>query len=183
MRVIAGLCKGHRLVAPRRAETRPTSDRVKTILFDLLGERVQNALTLDLFAGSGNLGIEALSRGAKQADFVDSSRAAGLAIRKNLHTTHLENHARVIISDAFVFLEREAAPDRLYDLALVDPPYERGVGERTLEALFRNNRLAVGAWVAVEESARVKKIAAPEATRLIKQRVVGDTMLYIFEAR
>jgi 16S rRNA (guanine(966)-N(2))-methyltransferase RsmD len=182
MRVIAGACKGQRLVAPRQAQTRPTSDRVKTIMFDIIGARVQDAVAIDLFAGSGSLGIEALSRGARQADFVEAHAPTGFIIRKNLQATHLDNHARVIINDAFVFLESGRAEEK-YDLALVDPPYERGFGERTLRSLCENKRLASGAWVVIEESARVKSLTPPEDVRLIKQRVVGDTVLYFFEAR
>jgi len=182
MRVIAGLCKGQRLVAPHQAQTRPTSDRVKTIMFDIIGSRVFDAATLDVFAGSGSLGIEALSRGARAADFVEAHAATGFILRKNLQATHLDNHARVIINDAFLFLGSERA-DEKYDLALVDPPYERGFGERTLRSLCDNRRLASGAWVVIEESARVKNMALPEEVRLIKQCVVGDTVLYIFEAR
>jgi 16S rRNA (guanine966-N2)-methyltransferase len=182
MRVIAGLCKGQRLAAPHQAQTRPTSDRVKTIMFDIIGSRVLDAVTLDLFAGSGSLGIEALSRGARRADFVEAHGPTGFIIRKNLQATHLDNHARVIINDAFLFLERERAEEN-YDLALIDPPYERGFGERTLRSLLENNRLASGAWVVIEESVRVKSVTPPEDVRLIKQRIVGDTVLYFFEAR
>jgi len=182
MRVIAGSCKGQRLVAPPGADTRPTSDRVKTIIFDLIGDRTNNALTLDLFAGCGSLGIEALSRGAKAVDFVESSRAAAFAIQKNLQATHLDNHARVIIRDAFRFLER-GRPEEKYDLALVDPPYGAGLAEQTLRALCRHERLAKGGWVLIEESARVKEIGAPASLQLVKQRLAGETALYFFEAR
>lgn len=182
MRVIAGVCRGQRLVAPSLADIRPTSDRVKTIMFDIIGGRANDAVTLDVFAGSGSLGIEALSRGARRADFVEATAAGGQNIRKNLQATHLDNHAMVIISDAFLFLERAHAADK-YDLALVDPPYERGFGERTLLSLCKHKRLAPGAWVVIEESARVKSMGAPEEVELVKQRVVGDTVLYFFEAR
>ncbi len=182
MRVIAGACKGQRLVAPRQAQTRPTSDRVKTIMFDIIGARVQDAVTIDLFAGTGSLGIEALSRGARQADFVEAHAPTCFIIRKNLQATHLDNHARVIINDAFVFLERGRTEEK-YDLALVDPPYEHGFGERMLRSLCENKRLASGAWVVIEESARVKNVATLDEVQLIKQRVVGDTVLYFFEAR
>jgi 16S rRNA (guanine(966)-N(2))-methyltransferase RsmD len=182
MRVIAGACRGQRLAAPRSAETRPTSDRVKTIMFDIIGTRVAEAAVVDVFAGSGSLGIEALSRGARRADFVEASTAAGDIIRKNLQATHLDNHATVIVSDAFLFLERGRSEEK-YDLALVDPPYGCGFGERTLRALCGSCRLASGAWVVVEESSRVKTLAIPESVQLIKQRDVGDTVLYFYEAR
>jgi 16S rRNA (guanine(966)-N(2))-methyltransferase RsmD len=183
MRVIAGSCKGQRLQAPRSAHTRPTSDRVKTIIFDILGEKTRHALTLDLFAGSGSLGIEALSRGAGAVDFVESDKDAGLVIRKNLQATHLDNHARVIIHDAFLFLEKPAAPGAKYNLVLADPPYEQGWGENILRALSNHEWLANGAWVLIEESARAQKIDAPQRFQLHKSRIVGETALYFFEAR
>lgn len=182
MRVIAGSCKGQRLVAPRRPATRPTSDRVKTIIFDIIGSRTHNAFTLDLFAGSGSLGIEALSRGARAADFVESDRAAGRAIQQNLRATHLDNHARVIISDAFLFLERRAAAEEKYNLVLADPPYGLGMGERVLQLLCEKAWLASGAWLMIEESVRGQKLTVPAALRFVKRRMAGDTSLYFFEA-
>jgi 16S rRNA (guanine(966)-N(2))-methyltransferase RsmD len=182
MRVIAGTCKGQRLVVPYHARIRPTSDRVKTIIFDILGLRIPDAATLDLFAGCGSLGIEALSRGARRADFVEADAGCGRCIHKNLQATHLDNRARVIVSDAFLFLERDRAGEK-YDLVLVDPPYEHGYGEQSLQALCEYGRLTPAAWVVIEESARVKSMAAPNGVELARQRVVGDTALYFFQAR
>jgi 16S rRNA (guanine(966)-N(2))-methyltransferase RsmD len=182
MRVIAGACRGQRLFAPRGAGTRPTSDRVKTIMFDVIGPRVIDAAVVDLFAGAGSLGIEALSRGAQRADFVEADAAAGEIIRRNVQATHLDNHATVIINDAFLFLESRRWKGK-YDLALVDPPYECGFGERILRAICKSGSLAAGAWVVVEESSRLKSLVVPDGIQLVKQRDVGDTMLYFFEAR
>lgn len=182
MRVIAGACKGQRLLAPHQAQTRPTSDRVKTIMFDILGPHVLDTATLDLFAGCGGLGIEALSRGARRADFVEADAAGGKYIHKNLQATHLDNHARVIISDAFLFLERTRTAAK-YDLVLIDPPYARGLGERALQALCKGGWLNPAAWVVIEESARVKSMATPVGVELVRQRVVGDTVIYFFQAR
>lgn len=195
MRVIAGSCKGQRLVAgrpktrpcrphagPAGRATRPTSDRVKTIIFDTLGARIQKALILDLFAGSGALGIEALSRGARSADFVELDRAAARTIRQNLRATHLDSHARVIISDAFLFLTRHSPPEHRYNVVLADPPYGQGLGERVLFLLCERAWLARDAWVVLEESVHGQMPAVPEALRLIKRRPAGDTMLCYFAA-
>ena len=182
MRVIAGSCKGQRLQAPSRraATTRPTSDRVKTIMFDILGARTRDAQALDLFAGTGALGIEALSRGASAVDFVESERDAVQLIHRNLRATHLENHARVIIRDAFAFLadRPESSP---YTLVFADPPYAQGLAEQMLDLLTRQPRLAPGAWVVVEESARVQSLRVPQALHLLRQRAIGDTALYFYE--
>ena len=120
MRVIAGSAKGRRLTAPKGDATRPTSDRVREALFSILGDRVQDAAVLDLFAGTGALGIEALSRGAATALFCDTAPAAQAALRTNLagfdgaQTTR--RPARAVLQDA-----RERA--RQYDLVFLDPPY------------------------------------------------------------
>ena len=122
MRVVAGSARGRRLVAPDGRDTRPTSDRVREAIFNALGslDAVVDATVLDLFAGSGALGIEALSRGAARCTFVDSSRAAVDVVRANLDATALTPHADVVTADAFVHVRRHPSA---VDLALVDPPY------------------------------------------------------------
>ncbi|HEY2354188.1 MAG TPA: 16S rRNA (guanine(966)-N(2))-methyltransferase RsmD [Gaiellaceae bacterium] len=121
MRVIAGSRKGHTLVAPRGTDTRPTSDRVRENIFNLVGP-LDGAKVLDLFAGSGALGIEALSRGAASAVFVDSEREAVRAIERNLEKLRLTG-ARVVRGDALFTLAQETTAGAKYDLVLVDPPY------------------------------------------------------------
>ena len=125
MRVVAGTARGRRLVAPEGRATRPTSDRVREATFNALGSlgAIVDAAVLDLFAGSGALGIEALSRGASSATFVDSDTAAIAAIRANLAATELADRAEVVPRDADRFLETAAASRRAWDLALLDPPY------------------------------------------------------------
>ncbi len=118
MRVVAGEFKGRRLVAPRGARTRPTADRVREALFSILGD-VSGARVLDLFAGSGALGIEALSRGAASVEFVESDRRAVTAIQRNLAAVGVS--ATVRTQDALRFLERSEGP---YDLVFCDPPYD-----------------------------------------------------------
>jgi 16S rRNA (guanine966-N2)-methyltransferase len=122
MRVVAGTAKGRRLVAPAGRVTRPTSDRVRESIFNALHslDAVEGARVLDLFAGSGALGIEALSRGAAHCTFVESAPLALAAVRANLDATGLRNRARVVPSTAEAYLA--AAPPAV-DLALCDPPY------------------------------------------------------------
>src|SRR5918999_1949558 len=121
MRVIAGRYGGRRLQAPPGDATRPTSDRVREALFSVLGGRVDGARVLDLFAGSGALGIEALSRGAAEATFVDSAPASIRAVRANLDA--LGAAAEVRRADARRFLGAASAAARQYDLVFLDPPY------------------------------------------------------------
>src|SRR4051794_41666142 len=121
MRIIAGSRKGHSIHAPKGLDTRPTSDRAREAAFNLIGP-VDDARVLDLYAGSGALGLEALSRGAAQAVFVDSDRDACRAIERNLDKLRLTG-AVVVCSDAARALASEAVAGRIFDLVLVDPPY------------------------------------------------------------
>jgi len=183
MRVIAGTCKGHLLQAPRGVQTRPTSDRARTIMFDLLQGKVSGAYGVDLFAGSGALGIEALSRGAQQFDFVEKNRRAVEFIRRNLSHTHLENHAQVMVADAFAFLNRAAATAGrpAYDLLFADPPYNFGHAGRLLDTLANSRLLNAGAIAVLEETARLE--LKPEAGRLrcYLRRLIGETALHFYE--
>jgi 16S rRNA (guanine966-N2)-methyltransferase len=124
MRIIAGSRKGARIFAPSGVETRPTGDRVREAAFNLLGPaRVEGATVLDLFAGSGAMGLEALSRGAAEVVFVESARDACRTINRNLDKLRLTG-AVVLCQDAVRALRADAAAGRRYDLVLVDPPYE-----------------------------------------------------------
>jgi 16S rRNA (guanine(966)-N(2))-methyltransferase RsmD len=173
MRIVGGRYGGHRLAAPRGARTRPTSDRVREALFALLGD-VEGAAVLDLFAGSGALGIEALSRGAASATFVDSAPAAVRAVRDNLARLGVE--AEVRRADARAFLRNARRAGRQYDLVLIDPPYRRA-GElaeglrRDLPAL-----LAPGARVAAESDRRAP---IDLGLALVDERRYGDTLIRI----
>jgi 16S rRNA (guanine(966)-N(2))-methyltransferase RsmD len=174
--------------------TRPTSDRTRTILFDILGGKVSGAVGLDVFAGSGALGIEALSRGASQVDFVEKSRRAAEIIRRNLQHTHLEDHARVMVADAFAFLDRAGCArgrtllgsavegNLAYDLVFADPPYGMGYSGRLLEAFSSGGILNAGAVVVVEESARIELDQERGKLCCFLRRVVGETALHFYEA-
>lgn len=123
MRVIAGTAKGHPLRTPKGPDTRPTSDRVKEALFSSLQTDLPGARVLDLFAGSGALGIEALSRGAAEVTFVESDRRAQSAIDANLTATRLGEHATVVGREVVTTLRSLAANGAIFDVVLVDPPY------------------------------------------------------------
>jgi 16S rRNA (guanine966-N2)-methyltransferase len=173
--VIAGRLGGRRLSAPRGLATRPTSDRVREALFSALGD-VRGARVLDLYAGTGALGIEALSRGAAHATFVESARPALAALRENLAALGIEGDARVLSQPVARALPALAGP---FDLVFADPPYA-ALAEVpvALEAL----RPALGeeARVVVEHASRD---AAPAIGGLIPRpsRVYGDTAVTIYE--
>jgi 16S rRNA (guanine966-N2)-methyltransferase len=177
MRVIAGHLGGRRLTAPRgRARTRPTSDRVREALFSMLGE-LEGTVALDLFAGTGALGIEALSRGAARVLFVERDAAAIKALRANLGQLGLyEPEAEVRVGDALAALRAARKGGETYDLVFVDPPYsqtrELGVGLSALLPAL----LAPGARVVVEGDRRAP---AELPWQVAQQRRYGDTTITI----
>jgi 16S rRNA (guanine(966)-N(2))-methyltransferase RsmD len=175
MRAIAGSARGIPLAAPRDRGTRPITDRVKETLFAILGDRVPDARVLDLYAGSGSIGIEALSRGATGVDFVEHGRAAVSTLRANLARTRLEADARVHAVDVDRFL---AAADGPWDLAILDPPYESHAIVAPLVALVPH--LAPGATVVVKHFWRTA-IPAVDRLAITRQRRFGETMLTYLE--
>jgi 16S rRNA (guanine966-N2)-methyltransferase len=178
MRVIAGSLGGRRLVAPRGLATRPTSDRVREALFSALGD-VGGATVLDLFAGTGALGIEALSRGATRATFVESARPALTALRDNLAALGLAGRAQVLAQP----VERAAPSLRgPFDLVFLDPPYAALAAiPAVVAALATGGALAPGARVVVEHASRDP---APELADLAARpsRTYGDTSVTIYDA-
>jgi 16S rRNA (guanine(966)-N(2))-methyltransferase RsmD len=155
MRIIAGKYRGRKLKSPPSLQTRPTSDRLRETLFNILAPRIEGARFLDLCAGSGAVGIEALSRGAAHATFVDQSRRMGALIEANLEEAGVDSDERELgCSEASAFLERRAkAGNRqgAFDLIFYDPPYAADY-EAVLELLGDNERalLAKDAIVVVE---------------------------------
>ncbi len=129
MRVVTGVARGMRLQTLEGQQTRPTSDRVKEALFNILQFEIEGRRVLDLFAGSGQLGIEALSRGAAECVFIDKNPQAVQVIKENLHHTGLATHTQVLCQDSLVFLDRTVDA---FDVVLIDPPYASGIYETAL---------------------------------------------------
>ena len=139
MRVITGSARGRRLMELEGMETRPTTDRVKEGIFNIIQFDIEGRRVLDLFAGTGQLGIEALSRGAASAVFVEQRRAAAGLVRKNLELTGLAGRARVVCGEAMAFL---SAAGEKFDLVFLDPPYESGLCQGAVEAISKFDILA-----------------------------------------
>jgi 16S rRNA (guanine966-N2)-methyltransferase len=177
MRVIAGTRKGHKLAAPRGLDTRPTSDRVRGSIFNLVGP-VDAAKVLDLFAGSGALGIEALSRGAASAVFVEHDADAVRTIERNLDRLRLTG-ARVVHGDALRTIAQEATAGAKYDLVLVDPPYGMLTEIQPRLARHLPPLLAADGLVVFETDAR-NEPELPLAVRT--SRKYGQTRVTLFEA-
>jgi 16S rRNA (guanine966-N2)-methyltransferase len=178
MRVVAGTHRGRVLKAPKGEQTRPTSDRVREALFSILGESAEQAAVLDLFAGSGALGIEALSRGAASATFVDSAHAAVSVIADNLATLGLE--AQIIRMPALRALACTPIAARQYDLVFIDPPYRlaSALGPELSVAL---KPILSPAATVVTESDRRDPLALELPLQL--ERRYGDTLIRIHGAR
>jgi 16S rRNA (guanine966-N2)-methyltransferase len=177
MRVIAGSRKGHKLVAPRGLDTRPTSDRVRENIFNLVGP-VDDAKVLDLFAGSGALGIEALSRGAASAVFVENDADAVRTIERNLDHVRLTG-ARVVRGDVLRTISQEATAGAKYDLVLVDPPYGMLTEIQPRLARHLPPLLAADGLLIVETDAR-SELELPLPVRT--SRKYGQTRVTLFEA-
>lgn len=180
IRVIAGSAKGRRLLMVPGEGTRPISDRAKQALFNVLGADVVGAVVLDLFAGTGSVGIEALSRGAQRATFVERDRLAVNTIQANLRTTGFERRARVIRSDVFIYLRNDPAVG--FDYIHVAPPQYQGLWADVLAALD-----ARPAWVnpdgvvVAQVDPREFRPLALEHLALVDQRRYGNTLLCFYE--
>ena len=177
MRVIAGRYGGRRLAVPRGDAVRPTSDRVREALFSILGAGVQDTRVLDLFAGSGALGLEALSRGAATATFVDSAPRAIAALRANLAA--LDAEGEVVRADALRWLRTASAAARQYDLVFLDPPYRRAPALGAGLSDLLPTVLAPGARVVVESDRR-SPLELP--IHFTDERRYGDTLIRIHAA-
>jgi 16S rRNA (guanine966-N2)-methyltransferase len=164
LRIVSGEFRGKTLVAPPGAATRPTSDRARQAIFNILEHApwstgVREARVIDLFAGSGALGFEALSRGAAFCLFVETDEAARGAIRQNVDAMHLFGRTRVHRRDATDLGVRPGADGPAFDLAFLDPPYAKGLGERALARLAAGGWLAPGAVVVFERGAGEADVA------------------------
>jgi 16S rRNA (guanine966-N2)-methyltransferase len=177
MRVVAGEYRGRRLTAPRRAGTRPTADRVREALFSILGP-VAGLRVLDLYAGSGALGIEALSRGAAEATFVDSDRAAVAAVRENLERIGAQE-ARIFRAEARSFLRGAARHGDAWDLVLLDPPYRLAPRLGPALGTLLVPVLGAGARIVCESSTgHPLQLDLP----LLTERTYGDTLIAVHGA-
>lgn len=174
MRVTGGRLARRRLRAPRGG-LRPTADRVREAVFARLGS-LEGAAVLDLYAGTGALGIEALSRGAETAVFVERSAHSLSTLRANLEGLGLSTCTRIVPGDVPKVLARLGRGDERFDLVLLDPPYASGELGRALRALIQARVLAEGAMVVVESSRR-HPVPAVEGLAALDERCYGDTVI------
>lgn len=180
MRVIAGAAKGRRLRVPKRKGVRPTSEYLREALFDILGTSVHGVRFLDLYAGSGAVGIEALSRGAAAVVFVEQDPACLQALRANLEMTGLQQR-RVVAGDVLRGLPRLFRRGERFDIIFLDPPYGTGLAKRTLDALASGELLRPRGVVIVEHFA---KEALPQQIGMlwrVREKAHGQTVLSFYQ--
>jgi 16S rRNA (guanine966-N2)-methyltransferase len=185
MRIVGGTLGGRRIAVPSGRETRPTSDRVREAVFNVLAHGIadfslESARVLDLFAGTGALGFEALSRGARFCQFVDDEAEARGLIRRNADALGVIGKCKIWRRDATLL--GRSAPQPPFDLVFADPPYGKGLGEKALASLVAGDWLAPGAVVVLEESSAAE-VAAPAELSLIDRRIYGDTQVMFYRAR
>jgi 16S rRNA (guanine(966)-N(2))-methyltransferase RsmD len=182
--VIGGKAKGRKLKLVPGDSTRPVRDMVKEALFNILGQWVEGTVWLDLFAGTGSVGIEALSRGAARCLFLDTSRTAVRTIHENLALTGLHTYAEVRRADAFTLLSNDPGPEEQSDLIYIAPPQYKGMWRRALALVdARPEWLQPGGLAVVQIDPQEYEEAALGTLHLADQRTYGNTMLCFYERR
>jgi len=180
MRIITGRCRGRKLRGPRGRELRPTSDRLRETLFDILGARVRNAVFVDAFAGTGSIGLEALSRGASEVVFIEPSPAAVRLLRQNLEICRLGEGYSILQHEIYPALHSLQRRDFKCDLFFLDPPYEWEEYGALVGGVFRSGSIHPDSLVIVEHH---RKAPVPDdglcyrRTRLVRQ---GDHCLSFY---
>ncbi len=182
MRIIAGEAKGRRLKSVSGKNTRPTADRVKEALFSIIAALVPDAKFLDLFAGTGSVGMEAISRGAKSAVFVDASESSVRVIQENLGLCGFDDRGLVVRMDGLEFLKKKAAQLAPFDLVFLDPPYDIGLVPKALHALSEHKGILTDCgWVIVEaRKGSVESEAEVVGLERFRQAYYGDTVLVFY---
>ncbi len=178
LRVSGGLLKGRVLAAPRGKHYRPLAGRLKQSLFDYLGETVREAAVLDLFAGVGVFGVEALSRGAARATFVENDAGLVAALEENLRSLGLTDASRTYYEDVFAYFET-TRPSTPYDVVFLDPPYGRGLAFRAVERLATWAGFGEGS-LGISKTFKKERFAGPAPLTLLDVRQLGDDNLSFF---
>jgi len=182
MRIIAGEAKGRHIKAPRGRATRPMRDFVREAVFSMLSERTSGARVLDLFAGSGSLGLEALSRGAEEAVFVDRGREPGRIIQENLDMLGMADRGRVVRAEILEYLRKTRFPERPFNLIFIDPPYRINLiyRQEMLKSLAEGGFLAPSAVVIIEAPLRSSSPGSPEGVHFRERRKYGETAVDVY---
>lgn len=177
MRITGGDHKGREVKAPGGFHVRPTSSKAREAVFSMIAGRVSGARVLDMFAGSGILGIEALSRGAAYAVFVEKSPAVATILKDNLSNLGiLDQYFRVVISDAFNYLRKASTMGIAFDIIFLDPPYRTRLGEKVLSFLDGSSLLSAGGLI-VHECRMGREFVLPGGFEIEREKKYGDTSI------
>ncbi len=182
MRVISGQCKGKRLFSVKGLNLRPTSDRVKEAIFDILQNQIEGREVLDLFAGTGALGIEALSRGARRAVFVESSPRCLTALRKNIEECRFQDRAQVLAREVKSGIKILEAKGESFQFIFLDPPYEKGFALKTLKALAVSPIVSSDTLIVAEHAVSEEISSIPPLQR-VDARKYGGTRVSFFRTQ
>lgn len=181
MRVITGIAKGRKLKAPKGMETRPTSDRTKESLFNIIGNKILNVKFLDLYAGTGAVGIEAISRGAEKSVLVEKNPKAVKIIRENLELTGLNNMAEILALEANEAIEKLTVQGIKFEIIFMDPPWLKDLEKACLKKIAEKTLLAQGGLIITESS---KLDVLPKEVgrfKMYRQDKYGDTILSFYQ--
>jgi len=184
MRIISGRYKGRVLYSPKSKLIRPTSDKIKEFIFDYIGETIKDAVVLDLYSGTGNLSVEALSRGARFAVLVDNSKEAIRLIYRNLELTNFLSHSQIVEQDVLRYLKKAIRHNKnKFDIILADPPYFVNNYQYIFEYIGSDNLLQYGGFFVLEHSSQ-KKIDV-HLVSLVKEttKVFGDTAVTFYKKK
>ena len=181
MRVITGTAKGKKLLTPKDERVRPTTDRIKETLFNIISPYVRDAVLIDCFAGTGGVGIEALSRGARQAYFIDNHRESIELIKKNLKIARLEEKATTLPVEVSVALRSLAHKNIKADIIFMDPPYHLNIISRLIETIGQKNLLAEDGIIIAEHDNTIELKDQIGSFIKVDQRVYGTTIMSYYK--
>jgi 16S rRNA (guanine(966)-N(2))-methyltransferase RsmD len=182
VRVIGGIHRGRRLRTVEGLAVRPTSDRLRETLFNILAPRVTGSRFLDICAGSGAIGIEAISRGARQVTFIDNSRRSCSVIEANIRALGIENDVAVINRDAAAALKQLAKEDKQFDIAFFDPPYASGLYDQVMRLLDEQALLSAGGVLVAEHRAKTPPGDRHGGLRMYREVRQGESALAFYAA-
>lgn len=180
MRIIAGTSRGRRLISPADKSIRPTGDRVKEAVFSMLTYEIPGSKVLDLFAGTGSLGLEALSRGAEFVTFVENSRKSLNVLKQNISITGFEGQCEVINDDALRALEGFEKAGRVFDLIFIDPPYMENLYQKVLFCIVKYGIIRKGGIIVVEHPAAMRADDFHIQLKQLKRKRYGNTAISIY---
>jgi 16S rRNA (guanine(966)-N(2))-methyltransferase RsmD len=179
IRILGGMARGRKLCGPVGHVFRPTTGRVKEFIFSYLGSEVDGARFLDLFSGTGSLGLEALSRGAREVVFIEKSRKHVRIIHSNIAICRFEERARVIQGDVFSWLRKLEENGEWFDVILADPPFRKALRSRIVETVDKHRVLKAGGWLLVEHESH-DSARDDSQLSLIRQRKFGHCVVSVY---